>query len=476
MFTVGGTDVFLHKYTGTDDGEVEKDQTQIQDLVFMENRDRKYDPDVYNLRGIYSVQDIDFDLSQFGLFLSNDTLFLTVHIKSSVETVGRKIMSGDVIELPHLKDEYAENDFETALKRYYVVEDVSRSAEGFTPTWYPHLYRLKIKQIVDSQEFKDILDKPEDEDLFEGEYDANKTYAAGQVVRLDGVLYEVLQETTGVSPDVLGNEYFQPYTGNSLRDLMSVYNKEKDVTQGIVSEANENTPKSGYETSHLYTLATDEHGRTDIVSADDYGDSTVADDLYNTPAKIGYSGYLIGGDFAPNGANFGSGISFPITAEEGDYFMRTDFMPNRLFRFDGRRWLKVHDVQRTSLNTANPNTLRGSFINDTSSYLYDDKITEDFVRLAQGQTVIDTDIDFQTAPYVNLFVENEVRDGSINLNYVTADYANLITSYDNNGVESIRITLPAPIQKEGLYTITLYNTRQAQRQALSQVLRPRADN
>ena len=32
---------------------------------------------------------------------------LTIHINSSVKTLGRKIMSGDVIELPHLKDEYA---------------------------------------------------------------------------------------------------------------------------------------------------------------------------------------------------------------------------------------------------------------------------------------------------------------------------------------------------------------------------------
>jgi hypothetical protein len=147
QFTVGGTDIHIHKYVGTDDGETAKDHTQIQDMMFLENRDRKYDQDIYTTRGIYSVQDIDFDLSQFGLFLSNDTIFLTIHINSSVKTLGRKIMSGDVVEFPHLKDEYAENDFNVALKRYYVVEDVNRSAEGFSQTWYPHLYRVKLKQI-----------------------------------------------------------------------------------------------------------------------------------------------------------------------------------------------------------------------------------------------------------------------------------------------------------------------------------------
>ena len=160
MFTVGGTDLHVYKYTGTDDGTTVKDHTQIQDMVFLENRDRKYEPDIYRIRAIYNVQDIDFDLSQFGLFLSNDTLFMTVHIKSSVETIGRKLMPGDVVELPHLLDEYAENDASIALKRFYVIEDINRAAEGFSQTWYPHLYRLKLKQIYDGQEYKDILDLP----------------------------------------------------------------------------------------------------------------------------------------------------------------------------------------------------------------------------------------------------------------------------------------------------------------------------
>ena len=63
---------------------------------------------------------------------------------------------------PYPKDENAPNDFSVALKRFYVVEDVNLS-EGFSPTWYPHLYRIKMKQIVDSQEFKEILDLPAQE-------------------------------------------------------------------------------------------------------------------------------------------------------------------------------------------------------------------------------------------------------------------------------------------------------------------------
>ena len=132
-------------------------------MLFLENRDRKYDTSIYEMRGIYNIQDIDFDLSAFGMFLQNDTVFMTVHINSSVKTLGRKPMNGDVIELPHLKDEYALDNNTMALKRFYVIDDINRAAEGFSPTWYPHLYRLKLKSLVDSQEFKEVLDLPAEE-------------------------------------------------------------------------------------------------------------------------------------------------------------------------------------------------------------------------------------------------------------------------------------------------------------------------
>ena len=114
MFTVGGTGISIHKYIGIIDQGASSDLSQpqavaddplaIQDFLFLENRDRKYDQDVYNMRGIYNVADTDFDLSQFGLFLQNDTLFITFHLADMDRILGRSLMSGDVLELPHLKD------------------------------------------------------------------------------------------------------------------------------------------------------------------------------------------------------------------------------------------------------------------------------------------------------------------------------------------------------------------------------------
>tara|TARA_B100000683_G_scaffold276639_1_gene331351 strand:+ start:1111 stop:2268 length:1158 start_codon:yes stop_codon:yes gene_type:complete len=337
MFTIGGTDVFVHKYLGPKNpatgtgtaGTPEYDavkETNIQDMIFLENRDRKYDPDVYTIRGIYNVADIDFDLSQFGLFLSQDILFMTVPINFTVQALGRKIMSGDVIELPHLKDPHALNDFDLALKRFYVVEDVSRAAEGFSQTWYPHLFRLKLKQIADSQEYKDILDAKAEEG----------------------------SDTT-------------------LRDLMSTYNKELEINNAVISQAESDAGKSGYETSHLYTLQVDDKGVTELVTTDtsELDASTqneLADRIHQTPEREGYDGYLIGDGIAPNGEVFGSGIGFPTGSAKGDYFLRTDLFPNRLFRYDGNRWVKMEDNVRVNLsNTDTKQTQKGGFINNSNT-------------------------------------------------------------------------------------------------------------
>ena len=330
MFTVGGTDINIHKFLGAEnpsDADATADQpqydavkeTNIQDLLFLENRDRKYDPDVYTMRGIYNVQDIDFNLSQFGLFLSNDTLFLTIHINSSVKTLGRKVMAGDVVELPHLKDEYALNDLSFALKRCYVVEDVNRAAEGFSQTWYPHLYRLKLKQIVDSQEFKEILDLPAEEGA-------------------DG--------------------------GDTLRSLLSTYDKEMQINNAVVAQAEADAPKAGYDTSHYYSLQLDENGNTELV--DTNGDDIP--DTMQTAVKSGYNGYLLGDGIPTNGEQFGHGISFPVDNTTGDFFLRTDFSPNRLFRFDGARWVKQEDNVRMTLTGTDTRThQKGTFINNTTT-------------------------------------------------------------------------------------------------------------
>ena len=339
QFSVGGTDIYLHKYIGPyDQGATNKDglasptqpnysgttsETTIQDLLFLENRDRKYSSDVYVVRGIYNVQDIDFNLSQFGMFLQNDTIFMTVHLNDIVERIGRKPMSGDVIELPHMKDDFSlDENIPIALKRFYVVEDVNRAAEGFSQTWWPHLLRLKLKTLVDSQEFRDVIG------------DA---------------------ETTG-----------------SLASYMSTYNKEKEINTAVVQQAEADAPKSGFNYKQFYVAPIDERGniRTDNVNSD----GSVATDktvnaVIDTPASSHYGFYYNGDGVPPNGNPAGFGTSFPTTnVDKGDYFLRTDFLPNRLFRFDSVRWVKVEDsVRLTMSNTDTKNTFKSQFVNSSGT-------------------------------------------------------------------------------------------------------------
>ncbi|RYE15187.1 MAG: hypothetical protein EOP45_18740, partial [Sphingobacteriaceae bacterium] len=77
-----GTGVYVHKYLGPKEGPTDtQDSTPatIQDVLLLENRDRKYDPNVYELRGTYNVQDNDLDLKQFGAFFNTDSLFIEFH-------------------------------------------------------------------------------------------------------------------------------------------------------------------------------------------------------------------------------------------------------------------------------------------------------------------------------------------------------------------------------------------------------------
>ena len=340
MFTVGGTDIFLHKYQGTydqgstnKDGEASPSQPQysgdslnertIQDLLFLENRDRKYSDDVYIIRGIYNVQDVDFNLSQFGMFLQNDTVFMTVHLNDTVERVGRKIMSGDVIELPHMKDDFSlDENIPIALKRFYVVEDVNRSAEGFSQTWWPHLLRLKLKSLVDSQEFRDILDKQ------------------------------------------VGD------TGNTLSSYMSTYNREKEINTQIVSQAEADAPKSGFNYKQYYVTPIDERGniRKEGVSEGQASSDESINAVLDTPASSHYGFYIDGDGILPNGYVAGHGTSFPLSGiDKGDYYLRTDYLPNRLFRYDGTRWVKIEDAVRlTMTNNDTRGNFKTRFVNNTT--------------------------------------------------------------------------------------------------------------
>jgi hypothetical protein len=515
MLTVGGTDLYIHKYLGPTNQGPSVDYTQpeyvnlsptnIQDLLFLENRDRTYAPDIYRLRGHYNVQNLDFDLSQFGLFLSNDIIFITVHYNDMIDIIGRKLMVGDVIELPHLLDYNPLNEtIPTALKRFYQITDTNYASEGFSVTWYPHLWRIKCEKLVDSQEFSQILQEPVDKDNYLGLYDKNKTYPPGYVISFGDKNYiSKIEVPAGVTPP--NSTYWELDTGSNLKDILATYNKNIAINNAAIEEAKRLVPKSGYDTTQFYIVPTygafDQKGQfskrynqpappvsvitsskespsttvtgtVTFMSSSQYRlqspairisrqnlrniwDATVnsnfdkfdvysqtsmqivefaprligsgsgpvsgdirlevlslgsvtgpygtADNTYATadqdPTQPGFtgtitqqmdyradcdprfqyiarasarsfgytSGYLTGDGTAPNGYPTGTGISFPENPNLGDYFLRIDYFPQLLFRWDGRIWVRISENVRTDTGfTAEDKSQLSSFINNSN--------------------------------------------------------------------------------------------------------------
>jgi len=510
QFTAGATDLYVHKYLGPTSQGPSIDATQpqydvlaptnIQDLLFLENRDRTYDPNVYRLRGHYNVQNLDFDLSQFGLFLNNDIIFITVHYNDMIQLVGRKLMVGDVIELPHLLDYNPLNEtIPVALKRFMQITDANYASEGFSPTWFPHLWRIKCEPLVDSEEFTQILNAPIDQDTYLGIWDKDKTYPAGYVITYGDKNYKALTDVpAGIMPP--DPTYWQLDTADNLKDILATYNKNIAINDAALQEAERLVPKAGYDRSNLYIvptygeyssdgvlsnainnpappIAVNTDGgapvptgtvmmvrnsqfknpspvikisksviksiwdmtadmgyekldvfntvnletltlapqRTDTNSGQVSGNKVLtvysmgqitgpygtADNTYATadanpelpgftgtisqqmdwradcdpafqfiarssPRSFGYTtGYLDGTGEAPNGLPTGAGISFPQNPQVGDYFLRIDYFPQLLYRWDGRMWVRISQNIRTptGFTGANKSQLSG-FIND----------------------------------------------------------------------------------------------------------------
>ena len=143
-------------------------------------------------------------------------------------------------------------------------------------------------------------------------------------------------------------------TNSTLRDLLSSYTKNLEINAAIVAQADSDVPTSGYSVNKLYILPTD-----DGIS----------------PVKV-INGYLTGDGEAPNGLPVTVDTAFPLNPQQGQYVLRTDYVPSRLFRYDGTTWVAIQDVQRANITGANTNTQLGTFINNTAT-----------VTLANGYTI-----------------------------------------------------------------------------------------
>jgi hypothetical protein len=321
---IGGVGVLVHRYIGSGtDGEVK----EIQDVLFLENRDRKYDDNLIELRGHYTPEDVEYDLSQFGIFLSNDTIRFTFHYNEMVNMLGRKLISGDVIEMPNQRDTVADG---TAINAYYVVQDALYAAPGYSNTWRPHLWKVRAKQMPSSSEYSGIIDKASTGDTAGGEGDGTGLMAPGysENVTADG----------------------QPGFGcnHAIKDALDRYCAILNITDQNVAEAAENVfydPKF-FESAHLWvTMSAEGHPLLE---------------------------YWASGDgLPPNGQPLaGIGIAFPPNMKDGEYYLRVDFTPDRLFQKQGNVFRKIEDDLRRWWTPTNVQL--DGYINNVSMTKLDD--------------------------------------------------------------------------------------------------------
>jgi len=258
-------------------------ESDIGDTVLLENASRRYSKEVYDFWAAFQMNQNNFDLMQLAL-IQDDTKEINFHYNEMIERLGRKIIPGDVFEFTFMRDMDLVGSDE-AINKFYVVEDVSRPEDGFSPTWRNHLWRVRAKPLTNSPEFADIFNRDPDNgsDNFYGGGGAN---------------------------------------GTNLNTELSIMN--------------------------------------DLLDQADYEVAFVNNDEHNLWVDIDESGYLqlyceqmvtMGNDGIPANVNYqdvDKGDFFPNEWETGDFFLRTDYQPNRLFYRNEDYWrmIEIDNRQR----------------------------------------------------------------------------------------------------------------------------------
>lgn len=137
----------------------ESEQTDIeniQDRIFLENRDRAYSVVPVGTKATYTPVDYQAFLAKMGMNSPyNPEIFLfEFSFQKTIRQIGRPIVIGDILEVP------SEAFFTPKLRRtqkYLEVTAVSWATTSFTPHWVPTILRVVAQPAMASQETQDIF-------------------------------------------------------------------------------------------------------------------------------------------------------------------------------------------------------------------------------------------------------------------------------------------------------------------------------
>lgn len=272
--------------------------SNIQDKLFLENRDRDYAKEPITIKGSYDMLDTTTDLTEWGIQLPNQMMYVMVGFQSSVELLGRPLVIGDIIELP------SEAQFSPTLERvekWMEVTDIGWSTEGYAPGWLPTLQRVILQPAYATQETQDIF----------------------------GDLAENFVDDTGLVDNGDGqNPRYQDWS---------------DVSDAVKKEAESDVPMSGRDFTNSVRHFSDEEleraKEQDVENLQSVGLNRTA--LYVEDAM------------PPNNEPFTEGPEFPDNPKHGAYHRMTyeglSFdVPARLYRFSSKkgRWVFLERDKR----------------------------------------------------------------------------------------------------------------------------------
>jgi hypothetical protein len=187
---------------------------------------------------------------------------------------------------------------------------------------------------------------------------------------------DILNQDLGVS----NSSDIAPYgSGTTLKDLMSSYNVNMSINQAVLAQAEADVDKSGYFKDHLWMVPVKKDFPNSSVelhdSSLDVGATTEEVSSMNLDASLELKspnqnyivGYLTGDGTPPNGQKLlGLGPQFPMDPFEGAFYLRTDYMPNRLYRYDGNIWVTFDKEVRMTMNNMTKQNQMGTFINNNN--------------------------------------------------------------------------------------------------------------
>ena len=290
----------------------EQEQTNIgniQDKIFAENRNRDYG-DPITIKGTYELISLSSSLTNLGLSAAlSDYYTLKINFNMCVQTLGRPVVIGDIIELPTEVQYSAEMK---PIKRYLEVQDVSWDTSSYAPNWTPTTLLIRADFAIASEETQDIF--------------------GDMVPQIDNM------------GTVTGEDGRKQNVADWTDELHTIYALSKD---GV--------PERGIDEKNVFRTLEEEE--IEAATVDGFPAIT------NMQIR---SGHLTENGLPPNGESFTEGPEFPESPKDRAYHRLTyegtvSHLPARLYRFSAKKseWIYIETDRRAAFN--NPKNILAEF-------------------------------------------------------------------------------------------------------------------